>query len=314
MSVSAPAAPADRVDRRTLPVAAVAIMVVAALIAGALLGGARGGDKAPPPPSPPATTPQSVAQQGISIRLPTGWTRGGRVSVPGFHHPLALQNPSAGLRAAVERLPATSSTLLPAALVQTLGAGPGRPAVVPLASGGHAWRDHFEADGSTTTLYAIPTTTGVATVACSSVALDTGAPRHCDALAEAITLPGSRVVPPGENAAFFSRIRATVADLDAARASAARQLQAAADAGGQARAADVLARAHETARAVLGPLAAEGNGAVAGTVDRLHATAAAYTALASAARARSPRRYAVAGRAVARADAGLRSAVGRALG
>jgi hypothetical protein len=306
MSVSSAFGAARPVRRGKLPVAtAVCVLVVAVAIAGLLLDGSFGGGGDGSAVRPP-TAPQTIAHEGLRVQVPSGWARGDAATVPGFSRPLGLRNAGERLRATFERLPATSATLLPAAFVMTLKGAPERPDVVRLASGRQAWRYRFaQDDGSVTVLYAVPTTGGVVTVACMSP-IGAGVPRGCEALASAITVPGSRPLEPGPRAAFYSRLPAAVSDLDVARAKGVRELSAATRSTGQAAAADGLARAHVAAGAALAPLTAEGDGLPATTVGALSATAAAYAALASAARARSPRAYADAGRAVTGANADLR--------
>jgi hypothetical protein len=114
---------------------------------------------------------------------------------------------------------------------------------------------------------------------------------------------------PERGAAFYSRLPAAVARLESARTAGGGELAAATRAAAQAAAADRLARAHEAAVAALSPLTGESTQTAA--VRALTATANAYAALASAARARVPRRYARASRAVTAADARLRRALTR---
>ena len=97
-----------------------------------------------------------------------------------------------------------------------------------------------------TFMYAAPTTSGVATVACTAP-IDTSIPRGCTALAAAVTVPGARPLAPGASAAFYSRLPATVTDLDAARKAGVQKLAAAKRARAQALAATGLARAHKAA-------------------------------------------------------------------
>jgi O-antigen ligase len=301
MSVSSTHAGSRSLPQRRLPVAAASLLVVAAAIAGLLLGRSFGGDDEPTVRS--ETAPQRIAHDGLRLRLPSGWARGDAAPVPGFDRPLGLRNPGAGLRASVERLPATSPTLLPAAFLRTLKRAPERPDMVRLWSGHDAWRYRFpQDDGSVTVFYAAPTTAGIATVACLSPIDAVG----CEALASAITVPRSRALEPSASAAFFIRLPTAVTELDTARTNGMSELAAATRARAQALAAADLARAHKSARAALAPLVAEGDGLPTATVGALDATATAYATLASAARARSPQLYADAGRAVTSADADLR--------
>ena len=91
----------------------------------------------------PATAQQSITHDGLRLKVPSGWARDNVVTTPGFVHPLRLRNADDGLRASVERLPATSATLLPAAFLRSLESAPDRPAVVTLAGGRQAWRYRF---------------------------------------------------------------------------------------------------------------------------------------------------------------------------
>ncbi len=284
----------------------VALLVVAATIAGLLLGRALdGGDEST---VGPAAAPPAIAHGGLRVQIPSGWGRGDAATVPGFDRPLGLSNPGEGLRAAVERLPATSPTLLPAAFLGALGRAPDRPETVRLASGHGAWRYRFpQDDGSVLVLYAAPTTTGIATVACRGP-IDAGG---CEALASAVTVPRSRALEPSASTAFFMRLPTAVTDLDAARTKGMGELAAATRPRGQALAADGLAQAHKSAAAALAPLTTEDDGLPTATVGALTATATAYGALANAARARSPRLYAAAGRAVTSSDAELRRTLAR---
>jgi hypothetical protein len=302
MSVSSPRV-ASPPHRQGLLVAMVSVLVGAAAIAGLLANNSFRSDA--PPAVKPAAAPTQIAEAGVHLQVPRGWVRDA-ATVPGSTHALRLRNTGEDLRAAVELLPAGSPTLLPADFLQTLKSAPERPDMVRLGSGHDAWRYRFpRQDGSQLVLYAAPTTTGIATITCLSP-IDAGVPRGCEALASAITVPGSRPLEPGTSAAFYSRLPAGVSDLDAARTKGTRELSAATRSTGQAAAADGLARAHMAAGAALAPLTAEGDGLPTATVDALTATATAYAALASAARARSPRSYADASRAVTGANADLR--------
>ena len=303
MSVSTTHATVRPGTQGKLSVAVVSALVFAAAIVGLLLGGSFGGR----PPTPrPGPAPQTIAHEGLSLQVPSGWVRGDAVTILGFSRPLGLRSKDDSMRATVELLPATSANLLPAAFLQTLRGVSPRPDVVRLASGRHSWRYRLsEDDGSVTLLYAAPTTSGVATVACLSP-LDGSVPHGCEEIAQSITVPGSRPLEPGASAAFFSRLPAAVNDLDASRTKGVRELSAAPRSTGQAAAADELSRAHKAAGAALAPLTAEGDRLTTSTVRALNTTAAAYAALANAARSRLPRPYADAGRAVTNADADLR--------
>ena len=90
-----------------------------------MLGGSLGGSDGARAAAGDA--PQSIAHDGLRLQVPSGWARTDVATVPGFGRPLGLRNADDGLRASVERLPATSATLLPAAFVKTLASAPDRP-------------------------------------------------------------------------------------------------------------------------------------------------------------------------------------------
>jgi hypothetical protein len=307
VTVASASASARPVTRDTLPVATVSVLVVAAVIAGLLLGGSVGGRDVSA--ERPAGAPDPIDHGGLRLQVPSGWARGDAAAISGFSRPLGLQNAAEGLSAAVERLPATSATLLPVASLTTPKAALERPDDIRLASGQRAWRYRLQRnDGSVLVLYAAPTTGGIATVACASPAV-TAVPRGCDVLASAVAVPGSQPLEPGTSAAFFSRLPATIADLEAARTKGTRELSAATRATAQAAAADGLARAHKAAGAALAPLADNRKRVQTAAVGALTASATAYAALASAARARVPQPYTDASRTVTGADADLRRAM-----
>jgi hypothetical protein len=303
--------PAERrVAPRRLPLALAAVPVVVAALGGLLLAKAVDGGRSAAGRAVPM--PPALAHDGLRVQLPGSWAAAEAATVPGFSRPLGVGSPREQLSAVIERLPATSPTLLPAALVHTEAAAGARPELVRLAPGQHAWRYRFlHADGTVRIVIAAPTTAGVATMACLSRA-HSGVPPGCQALASAITVPGSRPLPPGARAAFFSRLRAEVSDLEAARATGVEKLSGATRPRGQARAAAALARAHSAASATLAPLASPGDAVSARTVVALSATATAYATLAAAARAGAGPRYDSAGRAIRTAEANLHRAVASA--
>jgi len=307
MSVASPhPSSARRLGRRTHPFSAVVVLIASAAIVGLLLGGILGdgdGDTRSPAPAKP---PPATVHDGLRLQVPGGWTRGEGTAVPGFSRPLALVSADDRLSASLERLPATSPTLLPASFLQVVAGAPGKPSVIRLATGGQAWRYSFAQDkGAVMLLYAAPTTSGVATVACSSPTRALVV-RRCDALAKAVTLPGSLPLVPGTSAAFYSRLPSVVTDLKLARTRGTEELRAAKSAARQTLAADGLARTHTLVGGALAPLTSKGDGLPTAAVAALNATATAYAALARTARARLPRPYAAAGRAVTAADRNLR--------
>ncbi len=299
------------VVRRGVLVATVGQLVLAAAVIGALLGrGFVGGDSTPA--ARPAAASLTIDHGGLRLHVPSGWSRGRAVTVPGFSRPLSLKNTRERLRAVVERLPASSATLVPVAFQQARPTADERREVVRLSPGQPAWRYRVtHENGSTTVLYTAPTTSGVATVACL-VPTGTGVPRGCETLAKAITVPGSVPLELGMSVAFYTRLPTVARELEVSRSIGMRDLAAAKSATAQAAAADALVRAHEHAVAALAPLTGTRADLPGKTVRALNAMAGAYVTLANAARARSPQRYNAAGRGVADADADLRRTLAKA--
>ena len=213
-----------------------------------------------------------------------------------------LRNGKQDLRAAVALIPASSPTLLP----KTSPADARAPETVRLRSGYEAWRYRGSLeDGSPVLLYATPTTTGIATVAC--VGANAGV--ACDALASSVAVPSSRRLKLDKRAAFFSGLPSVVTQLDAARTRGMRTLEAAKRPLGQELAASDLARAHKAAAADLAALSSPGDRVPQRTVAALTEAATAYGALSRAASTRLPQPYADAGRAVTGAETDLQRAM-----
>jgi hypothetical protein len=287
-----------------VPIVVVSVLVACATIVGLLFGGLLRTFISRPAGSAVAAT--QIAEAGVLAELPGGWAPGEAADVPGFRRPLGLYNADQDLRAAVERLPATSSTLLPTAFLHTLKRAPGPPAKVWLGSGHDAWRYRFALEyGSQLILYAAPTTTGVATIACLATT-KAGVPPGCESLASAVTVPGSRTLEPVASTAFFTRVPTAMTSLEAARSKGTHELSTATRARSQAAAADTIAKAHQRAAAALAPLTSKDDRLAGAAVGALTRTANAYAALASAARAREPRPYRDASRAITGAEADLR--------
>ena len=197
-------------------VAAVALLIAVAVLAGLLVGAAVRSK----PSRAPVKPAETVSAAGVRLQLPSGWARGGASAVPGFDNALWLRNGKQDLRAAVALIPASSPTLLP----KTSPADARAPETVRLRSGYEAWRYRGSLeDGSPVLLYATPTTTGIATVAC--VGANAGV--ACDALASAVAVPNSRRLKLDKRAAFFSGLPPVVTKLDAARTRGMRTLEAA---------------------------------------------------------------------------------------
>lgn len=162
-------------------------------------------------------------------------------------------------------------------------------------------------EGGHSTLYAVPTSAGVATIVCVSPSLIDTLAGQCEAIATTLAMSGADSLPLGPNVAYGRLVNRIVAQTDVARRRGRAQLRLAERAPGQAqRAADLATTFRRSAArlAAAGPQAGTADVHLA-LVAALHEVRTAYEALASAA-ARSDRRgYDAARRLVSAREAGL---------
>ena len=163
------------------------------------------------------------------------------------------------------------------------------------------------------TIYAVPTSAGVATVACLSPRFVDTLEGQCEAMATTLTLSGAQALPLGPNAEYGTLVSRIVARADVARRQNRSQLRRARRPAGQrAQAADLAAVFRRSASRLAS------SGPRAGTaevhrqlVDALRGVRNGYEALATAAASRDRRAYAAARRAVSAREAGLMRALER---
>ena len=225
----------------------------------------------------------------------------------------------AGAAVMIGTAASTHPTLLPPAFRRALGLGdravPERTAV-RLAGGLEAYRYAALAprgfDG-VVTLYASPTSNGIAVVACASpeaaVARLSG---PCDGAAQALAVGAARRFPVGPDPAYARRLRRVLGDLrtTVARARAdLRRPDAAAPA--QAAAARRISAAYQSAAAALAgaTLSPADRGLDAGLRASLRRAAPAWQRTARAARGENVARFAAAGRRARRAERRVARAV-----
>jgi len=277
----APRLAAARVAPRTAAVAALTALAV--IVAGWLAGGAGGR------PAGPVV----LEGAGVSVAVPQAWTRlPSAPAITGVTHAGAVSaGPDASGRTGVE---ASVVTYHPPSLLaqDTLDAVEGRlpaPAAVRLGNGAQAYRyDGLRLAGrpGLVTIYAVPTTDWVATLAC--FAPSAVAPRFaaaCATVAATLRPAGARAVPVGPSPAFGDRVARVLADLRIDTAAPQRRLAQAVTAGDQAAAARRLAHAYGDAAGVLDDLpnrVVDGI-AIAGLSSGLSEAAGAYDQLAAAA-------------------------------
>jgi Protein kinase domain len=230
-----------------------------------------------------------------------------------FADPVALVATESGptTRLVAGTVPAAEGALLlPPTFLARLRARP-RPEAVRLGElSAFRYRGlrHDQLTGALT-LYVVPTTRGVVTIAClrpegeSASALG-----RCEAVAATASLRGGRALALGPNVTYVAALRPALRRLNAARLRARSALRVAKTQARQARAASTLAAAARAAAARLrnvqpGP---RERGAHRSVVQALEDAATGYRALARAVRAGNRRAYAKAMTAVKRAEVALR--------
>jgi len=164
--------------------------------------------------------------------------------------------------------------------------------------------------GRDLTLYAAPSSGGVATVACySSGAGAVGA--SCESIAQSLELVRAKPYPLATPASVVHALTQTIDGLNASRRDGRRGLAAASTAERQAESAGRLARAYDQAKGRLAGL--DLSPAIASAVgtarSAMAASADAYTALADAAKGGGGARFEAAGRQARASEARLSHAL-----
>jgi hypothetical protein len=218
----------------------------------------------------------------------------------------------------MRRRTAANSALLPAAFLDAIGqpAGtiPSRTAVRLPQQRLEAWRyrDLRPAGGRALTVYAVPTTDGVATVACAASPEQAGAfAKQCDAVAGTLELLSARPYPVGPSQTYANALNAATAKLQQTTNAQEARLQAARTLAAQAAAARTLASAYDTAAAQLAvlDLSPADRGANQQLVTALRRLAKAYRSAARAATAGNAGVYRKASAAIPDAKARVTSAL-----
>ncbi len=295
---------------RYLP--AILAAAVLAAVAGFLLGGNSGGSG--------EALSDSASAGYVELSFPTGWQRlASAPAIPGltFSQPLALA-PSAsasGSAAPAQRLlagevSASGPTLLPAAFTAGLIGALPRPEPVRLGALQAYRYSGLSVRGlaGPLTLYTVPTSGGVATVAClspatypsSSSSSSSSPATQCAQIAATLKLNGTTVFGLPPSPAYATALRGALSALRGAAGSASARLRVASSASAQAAAAAQLAAAYSSAARALGRLAVSPavQGVNASVAGSLAALGRDYAALAAAARAGDEAAYARAESAV----------------
>jgi serine/threonine protein kinase len=296
-----PEKPAGR--RNVLPIAVAAGVVIAAIL-GFVIGGSGGSE----PVSTLPTVPKSNA--AMKLKVPETWADAAAPKVPGLT--LADAKAAAGGGATVlfgtVRDEANNSTLLPNGLLQAAGEVPKNREAVKVGPGeveAYRYRDvQLEGLDKPVTLYAIPTTQGVVTVACVPSAAS------CDGVANTLELNGEPF-PVGPSEEYAKTVSGVLGALNAKVAKASGALGKAKTPAAQAKATADLRDAYRKAAADLrgGELSPADRGANARLVAAINGLAKAYRQGAAAARNNSKAGFKRAGAAVTTAQRELAGAL-----
>ena len=298
---------------RTVPIAAVAaVLAIIAAVAGYAIGGS-GGSK-----SESADLPSSASAGALDLSFPNGWKRVTQdPDIPGltFAQPIILAPPSpAGARVEAGVTDGVGPTLLPKGFLARLNASPSQEDTVKLGRLQAYRYAGLRPRGVTgpITVYAAPTTEGVATVACvAGPSKAAGFARECERVAGTLELTAGKPLALGPRADYAKAAGASLKRLDGVAGPATKRLRAAKTPAAQAAAAAALATAYKrAARQLAGaPVGPYERAASSLVVRALRRIAAGYDRAAAAARGGNRRAYATARRTVRRGGRALRRAL-----
>ena len=293
-------------------VAAIAGAVVAVVLAGFMIG-RSGGDEE----EIPAGTRQ-VSAGAVDVAVPRNWRPAqGATAIPGLEYDDSVSFTPAGgagegiLTAGLTQ--ATAPTLLPESFIAELGETPQRTEAVRLGEVEAYRYANLRPNGfnGRLTVYAAPTTGGVATIACSAPKSASGFMPACEEAATSLNLTSGEAVALSSDRDYVDAVDAAVRRLNARTRRAGRRLKAARTSREQAQAAEQLAAAYGKARDAVA--SAEPSPSLATPAMEIRAALRraqeAYRDLASAARQRNRAAYAKARTQVNAAVRSLRQAL-----
>jgi hypothetical protein len=271
----------QRLSRGWLIAAAAMALLVA--VAGVLLG--RSGAEAPTPPA----LIGSASNGDIALAFPSGWQHADRApSIPGLDlaSPLALAAGPSEIVAGQTQ--ASGATLLPKKFLARLPDVPSTKDRVHLGSLQAIRYRNLKPRGLSggVTLFVVPTSIGVTTVACRPAVHPPAAlARDCERIAGSLRLRRGRAFALGPDAAYARRLSAAITRLQAKRSSGRRRLARASTQGGQEAAARSLGDAYRATAArlrqlVVSPLNRDANARLIAAVT---SAKSAYGQLAGAA-------------------------------
>ena len=291
--------------------AAVAVAGGALVLAGGYALGGTGGEDPAAPAAPPAE--RAVAAEDLGVDVPGAWRElDAAPPVPGLSlvRSAAAAPPSGPGAVSFGMIDGGGASLLPSSFTDALGGVPKPDATVRLGDLEAYRYDALTAEGSDAPvrLYASPTTSGVAAVACTD-----GLPaERCDEIAATLHAGSSLIpLPLGPRADYGKPAGAALDRLARRRSAAQRALGRADTRRAQARAAGRVAAAYGGAAKALGaiepgPLERDAHLTL---VRAMRNAAGAYRDAGAAARAGERRRYDALRGTARDADAAARRAV-----
>jgi hypothetical protein len=289
-------------------------IVAAALIAagiGAVLGGGQSSSSHP--------YSDSASAGSIELSFPSTWQRTTPAqAIPGltFSETIALAPAGASTaeRLLAGEVDAGGPSLLPGGLLAALAHAPQTPTAVRLG-GVDAYRySDLSVRGlpAMLTLYVVPTTAGVATVACLESSTTTSAQtQECARIAATLRLSSASAFALTPSQQYASALSRALGSLQSALGDAGSRLHGASSASAQAAAASQIASAFDNTGAALArlPVSPAADGANANLASALKAAGAGYGALASAARSEDGAAYTQASRGLGGTQARIASAL-----
>ncbi len=287
---------------RRSPVALAAPALLLVLIAGFLTGRLIFGDE--------PSFPNSASTDALGLTFPDAWQRvDDPPRIPGLHFEdrlaLAPDRPGRYPLLVAGQVAASGPALLPRAFLRRLGERP-RPEAVRLHElAAYRYRDlRPRGFAGRLTLFVVPTTRGVATVACAAErsSAELGA---CGRIAQTLELVDGKPYPLGADERYADTLDQALGKLRRRRGAGRRRLAEATTPSAQAGSARDVASAYGAAatalaRASVGPAAQAANRAI---VAALKDTQAAYGRLASTATRADANAYREAASAIRRAEA-----------
>ena len=284
-------APAMRIAAIVLVVAAVA-GIVGGILLGVSLGDSSGSGAKERPGG-------SAASGALALRYPSGWASTEPRAVTGLQLRAALalsaSDDQAGDGLVAGFTNATGPTLLPASFRQLLDGDTNERERVRLGKlEGYRYPELGHEDlGDTVRVYVVPTTSGVATIACFAGENGVGALDECEGIAGTLRLKGARAFAVGPDPDYAKLVNSRVTKVSRARDSARARVRTATTAAAVASALRSVVPVYRSAarRLAAREVSPELKPTSLAIATAMAGVGNAYTRLAAAAASQSDARY-----------------------